>query len=134
MKLILNDIKYLSLKDISFYKNRINYQIQNFKMNGLYIKIKKKMIENDNKYIVYLTEDIILLNELIEKEYKSFICNTEKPSIEVVKNNITQKIYNDNEKYLILGFMSINENNYPRIHILPCQENRQENQVENQVI
>jgi len=124
MKIILNDIKYLSLKDISFYKNKINYHINNFKMNGLYIKIKKNMIEKDDKYIVYLTEDIILLNELIEKEYKSFIKEINNPSIEVVKNNITEKIYNDNLDYLVLNFMSINDNNYPKIHILPWKENR----------
>lgn len=127
MKIILNDIKYLSLKDISFYKNKINYHINNFKMNGLYIKIKKNMIEKDDKYIVYLTEDIILLNELIGKEYKSFIKEINNPSIEVVKNNITEKIYNDNLDYLVLNFMSINDNNYPKIHILPWQENQVEN-------
>ena len=127
MKIILNDIKYLSLKDISFYKNKINYHINNFKMNGLYIKIKKNMIEKDDKYIVYLTEDIILLNELIEKEYKSFIKEINNPSIEVVKNNITEKIYNDNLDYLVLNFMSINDNNYPKIHILPWKENQVEN-------
>ena len=127
MKIILNDIKYLSLKDISFYKNKINYHINNFKMNGLYIKIKKNMIEKDDKYIVYLTEDIILLNELIEKEYKSFIKEIKNPSIEVVKNNITEKIYNDNLDYLVLNFMSINDNNYPKIHILPWQEKQVEN-------
>jgi len=127
MKIILNDIKYLSLKDISFYKNKINYHINNFKMNGLYIKIKKNMIEKGDKYIVYLTEDIILLNELIEKEYKSFIKEINNPSIEVVKNNITEKIYNDNLDYLVLNFMSINDNNYPKIHILPWKENQVEN-------
>lgn len=91
-------------------------------MHGLYIKIKKNMIEKDDKYIVYLTEDIIILNGLFKKEYKSFIRNNQNPSIEVVKNDITQKIYNDNLDYLVLNFMSINNNNYPKIHILPWQK------------
>jgi hypothetical protein len=126
MKLILNDIKYLSLKDINFYKDRIYYQINNIRTNGLYFKIIKNMIETDNKYKVYLTKDINLLNEYICKRYKSFIKDNDNPYIEVVKNNITEKIYNDNGNYLILSFMSINDNNYPKIHILQCQQVDQE--------
>ena len=128
MKLILNDIKYLNLKCVSFYKERIYYHINNIRMNGLYFKINKKMEENKDKYKVYLSTDFITLNEYISENYKSFIKDNDKPSIEVVKNSVTEKIYNDNEKYLILSFMSINENNYPKIHILPCLENRVENQ------
>ena len=127
MKLILNDIKYLSLKDIKFYKNRFYYHINDIHINGLYFKIIKNMDDNKEKYRVYLDKDINLLNDFLGKKYKSFIRNSENPSIEVVKNDITEKIYNDNEKYLILGFMSINENNYPKIHILPCLENIVEN-------
>ena len=127
MKLILNDIKYLSLKDIKFYKNRFYYHINDIHINGLYFKIIKNMDDNKEKYRVYLDKDINLLNDFLGKKYKSFIHNSENPSIEVVKNDITEKIYNDNEKYLILGFMSINENNYPKIHILPCLENIVEN-------
>tara|TARA_B100001094_G_scaffold5855_1_gene5229 strand:- start:5129 stop:5512 length:384 start_codon:yes stop_codon:yes gene_type:complete len=126
MKLILNDIKYLSLKDINFYKDRIYYHINNIRINGLYFKINKNMIETDNKYKVYLTKDIISLNEYISEKYKSFIKDNDNPYIEVVKNNITDKIYNDNETYLILNFMSINDNNYPKIHILQCQQVDQE--------
>ena len=126
MKLILNDIKYLSLKDINFYKDRIYYQINNIRTNGLYFKITKNMIETDNKYKVYLTKDIISLNECICKRYKSFIRDNDNPYIEVVKNNITEKIFNDNESNLILSFMSINDNNYPKIHILQCQQVDQE--------
>ena len=119
MKLILNDIKYLNLKWISFYKERIYYHINNICINGLYIKINKNMIDNKDKYIINLDNDILKINKLIGEKYKSFIRNTKNPSIEVIKNNKTESIYNDNEKYLILSFMSINENNYPKIHILP---------------
>jgi hypothetical protein len=86
------------------------------------------MIEYDDKYKVYLSNDFISLNEYIGEKYKSFIKDINDPSIEVVKNSITEKIYNDDKKYLVLSFMSINDNNYPKIHILPCQENRVENQ------
>jgi len=123
MRLVLNDIKYLCLDNISFYKDRIYYDIQNIKLNGLYIKITKKMILNDNKYIVYLNKDIIKLNDLLGNLYKSFIKDINNPSIEVVKNDKTDNIFNDNSEYLILNFMSINNNYYPKIHILPCREN-----------
>ena len=38
MKLILNDINYLCLKDINFYKDRIYYNINNIRINGLYLR------------------------------------------------------------------------------------------------
>ena len=134
MKLILNDIKYLSLKDIVFYKDRIYYHINNIRINGIYFKITKKMMEYDDKYKVYLSNDFISLNKYIGEKYKSFIKDINNPSIEVVKNSITEKIYNDKNKYLVLSFMSINDNNYPKIHILPCQENIVENQVGDRLI
>lgn len=121
MKLILNDIKYLSLKDIKFYKNRFYYHINDIHIYGLYFKIIKNMDDNKEKYKVYLNKDINLLNDFIRKKYKPFIRNSINPSIEVIKNNITGGIYNNDEKYLVLSFLSINENNYPKIHILPCQ-------------
>lgn len=128
MKLILNDINYLCLQDINFYKDRIYYNINNIRVNGLYFKISKNMIDLDDKYKVCLTDDIISLNEYISGKYKSFIKDINNPSIEVVKNSITEKIYNDDKKYLVLSFMSINDNNYPKIHILPCLEDQAENQ------
>ena len=128
MKLILNDIKYLCLQDINFYKDRIYYTINNIRISGLYFKITKKMIEYDDKYKVYLSNDFISLNEYIGEKYKSFIKDIKDPSIEVIKNSITEKIYNDDKKYLVLSFMSINDNNYPKIHILPCLEDQVENQ------
>ena len=121
MRLVLNDIKYLSLDNISFYKDRIYYDIKNIKLNGIYIKFNKKMILNDNKYIVYLNKDILKLNDLLGNLYKPFIRDINNPSIEVIKNDKTDDIFNDNSEYLLLNFMSINDNYYPKIHILPCQ-------------
>ena len=122
MKLILNDIKHISLKNISFYKKRIYYNINDIRIDGLYFKINKNMVVKDNKYKVYITKDIFLLNDLISEKYKSFINDIENPYIEVIQNNITREIYKDNIEYLVLNFRSINENNYPKIHILPWKE------------
>jgi hypothetical protein len=43
MKVILNDIKYVSLKDIKFYKDRIFYEIKDVRVNGLFFKIEKNI-------------------------------------------------------------------------------------------
>ena len=123
MNIILNDIKYLNIDNISFYKKRIYYNIDNIRINGLFIKINKNIIENDNKYKIYLDKDILLINDLINKNYKEFINDKNNPHIEISRNNITEKIYNNNDKFIILRFMSINDNNYPKIHILPWTNN-----------
>jgi hypothetical protein len=119
MKVILNDIKYVSLKDIQFYKDRIFYEINDIRLNGLFFKIKKNMILNDNKYTVMLDPDILSLNYHLSKKYKSFIRHIGNPYIEVIKNEITDNIFNNKHEYIVLYFMSINDNNYPKIHILP---------------
>jgi|TARA_B110000902_G_C14258903_1_gene569009 hypothetical protein len=121
MKIILNDIKYLSLKDINFYKDRIYYNINdNIRVNGLFIKTKKNMIiDTNDKYRIVLNKEILDLNTLLSVRYRSFIKNIDSPSIEVIRNNKTDSIFNDNQGFLVLNFMSINDNNYPKIHILP---------------
>ena len=119
MKVILNDIKYVSLKDIKFYKDRIFYEIKDVRVNGLFFKIEKNMILNDNKYTVILNPDILSLNSYLSDKYKSFIRDRDNPYIEVIRNNKTDSIFNDNQGFLVLNFMSINDNNYPKIHILP---------------
>ena len=119
MKVILNDIKYVSLKDIKFYKDRIFYEINDIRVNGLFFKIKKNMILTDNKYIVNLNPDILSLNYYFSKKYKAFVRDGHNPYIEVIKNKKTDIIFNDKHEYIVLYFMSINDNNYPKIHILP---------------
>ena len=119
MKVILNDIKYVSLKDIKFYKDRIYYEINDIRVNGLFFKIKKNMILNDNKYTVMLDPDILSLNYYFSKKYKSFVRDSCNPYIEVIKNEKTDIIFNDKYEYIVLNFMSINDNNYPKIHISP---------------
>ena len=120
MIIIFNDVKYLNINNISFYKNRIYYNIGNIRINGLYIQIKKNIIEKGNKYKILLDKDILIVNDLIGKKYKEFINDINNPSIEISKNSITEKIYNNNQENIVLKFMSINDNNYPRIHILQC--------------
>jgi hypothetical protein len=119
MKVILNDIRYVSLKDIKFYKDRIFYEINDIRVNGLFFKIKKNMILTDNKYIVNLNPDILSLNYYFSKKYKSFLRDDCNPYIEVIKNEKTDIIFDDKHEYIVLNFMSINDNNYPKIHILP---------------
>ena len=63
MKLILNDIKDLSLEHINIYKNRIYYEINNIRFNGLFIRINKNMIQKNNKYIIQLDNSIETLND-----------------------------------------------------------------------
>lgn len=123
MILILNDIKNFNKENLSFYKNRIYYSIDNIRVNGLYIKVKKNITESDDKYNIFLDKSFLIINDLIGKNYNKFINNKDNPSIKVCKNNITEKIYKNNEKYIILKLMSINCNNYPKIHILPWMEN-----------
>ena len=50
---------------------------------------------------------------------KNFLRNENYPNIEVLNNTKTTTIFNDNNESIILNFMSINDNNYPKIHILP---------------
>ena len=88
-------------------------------MNGLYIKINKNIIFNNNKYKIILDKNILSINDLLSLNYKGFINDKTNPYIEISKNPIIEKIYKNNDKYIILRFMSINDNNYPKIHILP---------------
>ena len=119
MKIILNDIKDLSIENMHVYKNRIYYEIENIRINGLFIRVDKNMIFKNNKYVVKLNKNIEILNNYFKK---SFILNNSYPSIEVIINNKTKDIFNDKNKYIVLNFMSINDNNYPKIHILSWNE------------
>jgi len=119
MKLILNDLKYLLLSNIEVFKDRIYYNIGSIKINGIYLKSNKYMIKNKTNYIVRLDERMDLLNKFFNKEYRQFLRYNNYPYIEVIRNDKTEEIFNDNEEFIILNFMSINNNYYPKIHILP---------------
>ena len=103
MKLVLNNIKDLSISNINIHKDKIYYTIGTIRMSGIFLKYKKYMINNDNKY-------------------RPFLKFNKYPYIEVIKNDKTETIFNDKSDFLIIRFMSINHNNYPKIHILPWLE------------
>jgi hypothetical protein len=120
MKLVLNNISDISLSNISVYRDIIFYSISDIKLIGLYFAYPKKMIPNDGRYIICFHGDKIKkINDFFSLNYRPFLKDKSILSIEVIKNNTTETIFNDTESKLIVNFKSINDNNYPKIHILP---------------
>ena len=121
MRLVLNNINDISLSNISINKNRIYYLIDNIKLNGIYFGIPKQMVLNENRYTIYFgyCKMIKKINELFRENHKSFLKDNGSLYIEVFGNCVTESIFNDNESKICINFKSINDNNYPKIHILP---------------
>jgi len=121
MKLVLNNINDISLSNISIYRNIIFYWINDIKLKGLSFRYQKDMTQNGNRYIVNLNhcEKIKQLNDLFKINHKSFLKYNGYLYIEVIRNGATETIFNDNEDKICISFKSINDNNYPKIHILP---------------
>ena len=121
MKLVINNINDISLSNISIHGNKIFYRINDIKLNGLSFTHKKNMILNGTRYIINFgqCEKIKQLNELFKQNHRSFLKDNGPPYIEVIKNNATETLFNDMGDNIIIHFKSINDNNYPRIHILP---------------
>lgn len=121
MRLVLNNINDISLSNISINKNRIYYLIDNIKLNGIYFGIPKQMVLNENRYTIYFgyCKMIKKINELFRENHKSFLKDNGSLYIEVFRNCVTESIFNDNESKICINFKSINDNNYPKIHILP---------------
>ena len=119
MKLVLNNINDISLSDIYIVRNRIFHTINNIKLVGILFRYNKKIIPYGNRYIVEFDQSgqITRLNDIFRKDYRSFL--TSSKTIEVIKNETTSGIFNDSNEYLVVNIKSINENNYPKIHILP---------------
>jgi len=119
MKLVLNNINDISLSDIYIVRNRIFHTINNIKLVGILFRSNKKIIPYGNRYIVEFDQSgqITRLNDIFRKDYRSFL--TSSKTIEVIKNETTSGIFNDSNEYLVVNIKSINENNYPKIHILP---------------
>ena len=120
MKLVLNNIADISLSNITVYRNIIFYSINDIKLIGLYFAYQKKMIQNNSRYIILFSDDrkMKTLNDYFSSNYRGFLKDKYHPSIEVIKNNATEMIFNDTESKLVVNFKSINDNNYPKIHIL----------------
>tara|TARA_B110000495_G_C22993934_1_gene585631 strand:+ start:175 stop:549 length:375 start_codon:yes stop_codon:yes gene_type:complete len=121
MKLVLNNIDDISLSDIHVYRDIIFYSINDINLIGLYFVYQKKMLPKDNRYIIYFEREaqIKKLNDYFSRNYRPFLKDKLLPSIEVIKNKATEVIFNDKEQKLVINFKSINDNNYPKIHILP---------------
>ena len=121
MRLVLNNINDISLSNISISKHRIFYHIDDIKLNGLFFGVQKDMDRNENRYMIYFGQSKVLnqLNELFRVNHKPFLKNNGNSYIEVIRNNITETIFYDKEPKICINFKSINDNYYPKIHILP---------------
>ena len=121
MKLVLNNINDISLSNISIYKNRIFYWINDIKLNGVYFGFQKNMILNEDRYTIYFGQCKMMkqLNELFKISHKPFLKDNGYLYIEVIRNNVTELIFHDKKSKICINFKSINDNNYPKIHILP---------------
>ena len=121
MKIVLNNIDDISLSSINIHKNIITYQLSNIKLNGLSFKYKKNMIQNGDRYIVNFgsCDKIKQLNEYFKKNHRPFLKDNGSLYIEVIRNKITESIFKDKGDLLCICFKSINDNKYPKIHILP---------------
>jgi len=120
MRLVLNDINDISIPNLSVYRDTIFYNINNIKLRGLSFIYQKNMTPNGNRYIVNFgdCEKIKGLNDFFRNYYKPFLKTNEYLYIEVIKNTITEQIFNDNNDKICINFKSINDNKYPKIHIL----------------
>jgi len=119
MKLVLNNINDISLSDIFIVRNRIFHTINDIKFDGIIFRCNKNMMSAyGNRYIIKFDQlcQIKRLNDIFRKDYKSFL--KANHTIEVIKNEITEMIFNDDNEHMIINIKSINDNNYPKIHIL----------------
>ena len=121
MRLVLNNINDISLSNILIYKNRIFYSDDDIRLNGIYFGVQKHMVSHENRYIVSfgLCKKIRQINEFFKKNHKPFLKGKDNLYIEVIENCFTESIFNGNESKICINFKSINDNNYPKIHILP---------------
>jgi hypothetical protein len=121
MRLVLNNVDDISISNLSVYRDIIFYHINDIKIRGLFFLCKKNMTPNSNRYIINLgrCDKIKELNEYFSIYYKPFLKEKGYLYIEVIKNQITEKIFNDDNDKICINFKSINDNKYPKIHILP---------------
>lgn len=115
MILILNNDNF-DLNKLILKNNKLCFYFNENKMNGLYLKYSKEMIEIENKYYLKLNKRMISIFEKMNIKHRIKIINREY-FIDIIKNDITKNIYDDQKEYLILSFKSTNDNNYIKIHI-----------------
>ena len=94
--------------------------IDDIKLYGIFFRCPKDMTPNGNRYIIKFDQcdQIKLLNDKLKYHCKSFLKDN-NPKIEVIKNETTNEIFDDDNEYIVINIKSINGNNYPKIHILP---------------
>lgn len=115
MLLILNNDN-INLNDLEIKNKKVSFLLNENKMNGLYFKYTKNMIENENKYYLKINDNILpIFQKLNIYDRLKYIDND--IFIDIIKNDITKVIYEDKNEFLILSFKSTNENNFIKIHI-----------------
>lgn len=118
MLLILNDIKYINYKNILLYKDKFYYRLNDIKLNGIYFKQKKDITDTSTKYRVSLDKDILEFREKFNGKFISFYCKDNVPYVDVLKNDITDKIYKNHSDSIIINIKYIHVNKFLKIHIL----------------
>ena len=118
MLLILNDIKYINYKNIILYKDKFYYRLNDIKLNGIYFKQSKNITDIYNKYRVFLDKNILEFEDEFRDKFISFYCKDKLSYIDVLKNDITDKIYKNQSDSIIINIKYINVNKFLKIHIL----------------
>ena len=118
MLLILNDIKYINYKNILLYKDKFYYRLNDIKLNGIYFKQKKHINNTSNKYRVYLDKNILEFIDNFNDQFIPFYCEDNLPYVDVLKNDITDKIYKNHSDSIIINIKYIHVNKFLKIHIL----------------
>ena len=118
MLLILNDIKYINYKNIILYKGKFYYRLNDIKLNGIYFKQSKNITDIYNKYRVFLDKNILEFEDEFRDKFISFYCKDKLSYVDVLKNDITDKIYKNQSDSIIINIKYINVNKFLKIHIL----------------
>tara|TARA_E500000178_G_scaffold355346_1_gene427636 strand:- start:346 stop:714 length:369 start_codon:yes stop_codon:yes gene_type:complete len=115
MILILNNDN-IDINQLVKEKNKLSFHCGSHRMNGLYFKYDKLLTENNNNFLLMIKDNIFPIFKKLNIENR---INRIKGNnyIDIIKNDITKRIFNDKNKYLILSFKSVNDNNYIKIHI-----------------
>jgi hypothetical protein len=118
MLLILNDIKYINYKNIILYKDKFYYRLNDIKLNGIYFKQSKNITDIYNKYRVFLDKNILEFEDEFRDKFISFYCKDKLSYVDVLKNDITDKIYKNKADSIIINIKYIHVNKFLKIHIL----------------
>tara|TARA_Y100001958_G_C20908632_1_gene327694 strand:- start:31 stop:423 length:393 start_codon:yes stop_codon:yes gene_type:complete len=127
--LCINNIDDISLYNIIVKENIIQYKLNDIIINGLIIKCKIKLIENEDKYKLFIfNQKIKSIDDYLSNKinnYKSFLISETNDEnnfyIELKKNNIITSLLKKykTEDYYYLNIKYINKyNNIPIIYLI----------------